>query len=923
MQWDPSTLAVVDEVLGSAGSGRPTVLLVEGDPGTGKSTLLAEIVRRAPSFTALVAEAAETDTDPYHSVRGWLDVERTASGGFAGPAAAAQQVRVLLDGHAPGPVLLELDDAQWADPESMQAVTLVLRRALGDRLLVVVASRPTEVHTAWRRWLATAQNVRRLPLTGLALADAVRLARALRPGLDPAAVRALWEHTGGNPLFLRALLTEQDDVALARSRVLPAPAQFARVATLRLRRAGAPATALLRAVAVLGAGWVALPDAARVGAVDDPDAAAQALVDAGLARIRELESRTEVSAAHALVRSAVYQDIPLPERHRLHRRAAAAAPSPTAALEHRVAASGRYDDDLAEELARSGWRSYAAGSLRVAAQHLRWSSRCTADPRRREARWLDSMFASAMARDLDLVRREAADVEAAAEGLRRALVLAALDLLGGDGRRAGHLLESAVAAARPARDDGPADQEGARGVGQPEDAYLRYRVEALVAWARMGSGGSSTELLAGLESAAARGVADPQLLRVVGYAQGLARVRAGGAGAELARLAGVPADPVSVPVSLTFLLGWRGLLHLVLGLFDEAVADQQELQRRVSAGLVGDTASGGIDAYLGMSWWSLGDWDRARICFGLAAESPATHVIAPLLPLLALEPAARGDLARADELLERAERAADASSWPETPQNLLMARVVRLHADGSDAERAGLWPAMRRRWPDEMRGTGMTGVPWLMYATQAALWAADWPAAERFLARMAVATPRPTWTGGIVGWLRGLLAERRDDAVAARRRLAEAVAAEQSPDAFVRAHLLADHARLAAAEGDERGATASRQAAYELYRALSAVSYLHRVAAVAAPVTVVPGGVRGPVTNRHGLSERERDVLTLLAAGMSYQQIARELFVTRSTVKFHLGNIYAKAGVSTRHEVVAQLRTDPAAFGLSRTSVSA
>jgi DNA-binding CsgD family transcriptional regulator len=52
------------------------------------------------------------------------------------------------------------------------------------------------------------------------------------------------------------------------------------------------------------------------------------------------------------------------------------------------------------------------------------------------------------------------------------------------------------------------------------------------------------------------------------------------------------------------------------------------------------------------------------------------------------------------------------------------------------------------------------------------------------------------------------------------------------------------------------------------------------------------------------LSDRERDVVGLLAQGMSYAQIARELYVSRSTVAFHLGNVYAKTDTTSRHELV-------------------
>jgi DNA-binding CsgD family transcriptional regulator len=56
------------------------------------------------------------------------------------------------------------------------------------------------------------------------------------------------------------------------------------------------------------------------------------------------------------------------------------------------------------------------------------------------------------------------------------------------------------------------------------------------------------------------------------------------------------------------------------------------------------------------------------------------------------------------------------------------------------------------------------------------------------------------------------------------------------------------------------------------------------------------------------LSDREREVATLVLEGLSYAQIANALFVTRSTVGFHLSNVYAKTGTSSRHELAQLLR---------------
>ena len=59
------------------------------------------------------------------------------------------------------------------------------------------------------------------------------------------------------------------------------------------------------------------------------------------------------------------------------------------------------------------------------------------------------------------------------------------------------------------------------------------------------------------------------------------------------------------------------------------------------------------------------------------------------------------------------------------------------------------------------------------------------------------------------------------------------------------------------------------------------------------------------------LCAREREVAALLCEGLSYAQSAKELYVTRSTVAFHLSNAYAKTGTATRHELVQLVRPSP------------
>lgn len=61
-------------------------------------------------------------------------------------------------------------------------------------------------------------------------------------------------------------------------------------------------------------------------------------------------------------------------------------------------------------------------------------------------------------------------------------------------------------------------------------------------------------------------------------------------------------------------------------------------------------------------------------------------------------------------------------------------------------------------------------------------------------------------------------------------------------------------------------------------------------------------GAEAMVGRASGLTDRETAILAALARGLSNDEIAKELWVTRQTVKFHLTNIYRKLGVKNRTE---------------------
>jgi DNA-binding CsgD family transcriptional regulator len=252
-----------------------------------------------------------------------------------------------------------------------------------------------------------------------------------------------------------------------------------------------------------------------------------------------------------------------------------------------------------------------------------------------------------------------------------------------------------------------------------------------------------------------------------------------------------------------------------------------------------------------------------------------------------------------------------------------MTEIVRAHA-GSAEDRRRL-PSLRGPAPTEVAGRPGYSTVTLLHVAQAQIWAGDLDQAGDSVARLASAPLPAAWVPAAVHWLRGLIHEAYgdDDQALAELCLAERTAVGEMP--FYQAHMLTDLGRVAERLGHP-GAGDAMDQARQIYQRLGAVSYLGRLAAVPPPraaepevtepeVTIPPGAAPAalpmPVTNR------ERDVLTLLLKGLSYAQISRELSITRSTVGYHLGNLYAKTGVTSRHQLTELARTHPAVFTIT------
>jgi DNA-binding CsgD family transcriptional regulator len=898
LHWQQEQLGAMETAVREAAAGSPTVLLVEGEAGTGKTSVLDALVAHADGFTVLDAGASESAADYAFGVLEQWGV-RHQPGGPTAPYVGAQLINEVLDRHSDAPILLRLDDLQWADSESVEALVWMLQRSSGDRVLVGVSSRPLspDIHPGWQRWAAARGRVVSLSLAGLSLEQVAALVREHQPQLGEATIRDLWKHTSGNPSYLAAMLDEYDAADLLRLRDLPAPRAFRERMRSRVDRLPEQAVRLLWALAVLGSDWQALIDVGKLAGSDHPGDVAQILVDQGLVRLRELDAGTAVRVAQPVLRAAVYDQIPFAQRRGLHSRAATMATRRDDVLGHRIAAVEHHDDVLAAELDEWASELHEFRLHRSAARYLRSASWLTSDPRGRERRWLESLYESVLAQDTPAVRVLAAQIQDADDHQRRDLVLGALETFEDESHEAVYWFTKQLS---------PDETEGYA------DPPIQYRIEVLLAWARM-QAGEPTELMArGLARAAAIDAVDNGLQGWRGHLESVVAMRTRPVPELFERLADLPENPVAVPWPQRFRLAFRGDVRASFGWARGGIGDLDHVLAMVDEGGL-EAAAPHHQALLAFAYWLNGDWGRAGVHARLSLElgstvSPVGLAVAPLLDI------GSGSLVSADEALARAEELLGRQPWLESVELLQIAKVARRHADPSSAARGATYAQLRPRLPALVRGEEFVSPVWLAHAALAACWAEAAEDAESCVVLMTTScSSGAPWIPAFSHWIRGLVQEQAGQEQLAVGHLASATDDGANDLPFYRAHMLADHARLATAVGEPGTAERCRAQALDLYTRLGAHGYADRVGTAHRATKPEPTGVLA----QFGLTDREQDVLTLLASGLSYAQIARDLFVSQSTVSYHLSNIYRKAQVSSRHELTELVRRESPGIGSS------
>ena len=377
-------LELLGQMLDKARGGVPQFIFVSGEPGIGKSSLVASLLRRADdagflTFSGSAAEferelpfglvvdaldeyLASLDPQAFHrlaaddrgELAGVFPALRSLSSG-SGPTTAAERfrahhaVRELIERlAATRPVALVFDDIQWADGASLELTTHLLRRPPRARVLLAATYRTGQADHALLAALDAPvldDGVARVELGPLTR----READALVDGASPAERERLYAAGEGNPFYMLELARAGRGAAQQRTHAgASVPAAVAAAIVRELDGVSPGARTLANAAAVAGDPFeldlaVAIAGLAAVDALGPLDE----LLDCDL--VRQGEAPRRFRFRHPLVRNAVYESCPIGFRLAAHGRAAdarAARGEPATARAHHVeqsAAHGNLD----------------------------------------------------------------------------------------------------------------------------------------------------------------------------------------------------------------------------------------------------------------------------------------------------------------------------------------------------------------------------------------------------------------------------------------------------------------------------------------------------------------------------------------------------------------------------------------------------
>jgi DNA-binding CsgD family transcriptional regulator/tetratricopeptide (TPR) repeat protein len=400
-------------------------LVVRGEAGIGKTALLAYAVEQASDMTVITVTGVEGESDlAFGGLHGLLSPIVDALDGVPGPqrealAAAlglsagegrdrllvsAGVLSLLAAAAEPKPILCVVDDAQWLDVPSANALSFTARRLVAEDVVILFGARDGDL----RRFEAA--GLEELEVGGLERDVATMVLNQVAREAAPSVRGRLLDEAAGNPLALLELPAGLSDAQLAGHarlpEALPVTERLRAAFGQRIERLPEPTRAalLIAAAEVAGELAIILRAAAELGLPPDAFDPAE---EAGLVR-----TAGALSFRHPLVRSVIYESMPLGRRRRAHTALAAALEHEhqgERAIWHRAMATSTTDEDVADALEASGRRSQLRGghaSAATAFERAATLSKATPPRARRlaaavEAAW----FAAQVDRALELVSR--------------------------------------------------------------------------------------------------------------------------------------------------------------------------------------------------------------------------------------------------------------------------------------------------------------------------------------------------------------------------------------------------------------------------------------------------------------------------------------------------------------------------------------
>jgi DNA-binding CsgD family transcriptional regulator len=904
--------AAIERVVDAVRGGLSDALVLRGGPGVGKSTLLKYAVAAAPDLRVSAIAGLESEISlefaglhqllvPFLPQLDGLpppqrDALRAAFGQDAGPPperflVGLAALTLLSRAGEAQPLLCIVDDAHWLDPESAQMLGFVARRLCADRVGFIAGVGEPAAQPVF-------EQLPTITVDGLPDAEARELLGLVVDGaLSAQAVARILADTGNNPLALVELGTQYTADQLSGRAVRPEPLPLGqRLRDHFLRQVhrlppDAQAFALLTAADPGGERGQLWRAAAQSGL--DPDAASAETAKAGVLEF----PGDSVRFRHPLLRSAVYHGASAVDRRHAHRALAQESHSELRVW-HLAAAAVGPDEKLAAELQHTAERAGTRGGYAARAALLRRSADLTPDDARRAEREIALAEARLMAGD--------------PVGAQNTLGGALPRLSGTTAHSQAQRLEGAIRfaqsnAAEAARILASASHALAGDDRMARDTMLMALQAAI--WA----GPAQTREIARAARAfppvplASASVAD---LLLEGYSARFTLGYQASVEPFRAAVAALLAEDLDPAVGLR----WFALGTAAAGSLwdDQAAFDLSDRWVKMARAAGAFTTLPVALAFHAVSECMAGHFREADMKWTLMREvltmtrGPGGLGVDSRGNGLLL--AYRGQLteARATGLGRVREPAARVQGGPADTGLYIVAL-----ADLFDGEYAAAMSSAQTVTDNDPAYTAEVTLPELI---QAAVRAGDHEAAataHKTLSERALAAGTP-WALGLRARCEALLAEGADAEYCYLESLSQLKRCRMTVD-LARAHLL--YGQWLRRARRRRDARQELRTAHQMFAAMGA-DRLAEWAAAELRATGERARARTPQTTLD-LTPQETRVADLAAAGASDSEIAAQLFISPSTVDYHLRKVFRKLNVTSRTQLAGHPRSGPGADGLS------